>query len=116
MKRFLAAIFVIFLLPTEAAAQPVGTFVHTFDRDYSVYLKITERSLEVWQVQLDSGGCMMFPSSIRFENGDLLHKRGTRWEMEEEGDSLTVTFSDTTLVYQQTRTEPRNRCDDGQKI
>jgi hypothetical protein len=116
MKRLLSALFVAIVLPAGAAAQPVGTFEHTFNRDYSVYLKITDRTLEVWQVQLDSDGCMMFPSSIRFENGDLLHNRGTRWGMEEQGDSLTVTFSDTTLVYQRTETEPRDRCGDEQKI
>ena len=116
MKRFLFALFVALLLPVGAAAQPVGTFEHTFDRDYSVYLKITSRTLEVWRVQLDSGGCMMFPASIRFENGDLLHRKGTRWGMDEQGDSLTVTFSDTTLVYRRTQTEPRDQCGDGQKI
>lgn len=113
--RPLAGIFalLLFLAPT-ADAQPVGVWEHRFV-DHTIYLQIQFPLLEVWRVT-DRGDCMMMPSVVRWDEGDVVHSAGTRWRVSKESDTLTVALPDTTLQYRRTDRAPRKQCDTPDEI
>lgn len=114
MRSLVGTIVLLLFFVLPADAQPVGLWEHRFV-EHTVYLRIEPPILEVWRVN-DRGGCMMMPSTIRWDEGSVVHGSGTRWGIDQRSDTLTVALPDTTLEYRRTDATPRKRCDEPKKI
>lgn len=108
MRKLVGVLALLMIFAVPAEAQPAGVWKHRFT-DHTVYLHIDPPLLEVWRIS-DRGRCMMIPSVVQWEAGAMVHSAGTRWEMSERSDTITVALPDTTLDYQRTGIDPNEQC------
>lgn len=110
MMRFLRGILFVFLVVPGVQAQ---TLKHEFQRDgeaYTVYLHIREGWIETWRVG-DDGECMMYPSSVTYENDTIRFSAGTEWSVEKIDRAMRITFpGGRTVLYERTQRDPAAIC------
>ncbi|WP_263786432.1 hypothetical protein [Salinibacter grassmerensis] len=117
MTRFLqcllyAALFAFATVPTAEAQ----TLKHDFQREgekYTVYLRIEDQWIETWRVG-EEGNCMMYPSSVQYENDKIQFRQGTEWMVERvDEQTMDITFpKGRTITYEETQRDPAVLCDD----
>lgn len=114
MKRvaFFALLIGLFTA-APAAAQPEGVsglWEHYFaEQKRTVYLDLRPRVLVVWSVE-DEGRCMRYPAVPNWEGDRIRRTVGADWRVQLNDTSLQVSFSDTTVTYQRSRSDPQALC------
>ena len=108
---FLAVLALLITLPTVKAQ----TLKHDFQRDgeeYTVYLRIEDQWIEMWRVG-EQGDCMMYPSSVKYENDKIRFRQGTEWRVNRvDEETMDITFPEgRTITYQETQRDPAVICD-----
>ena len=91
------------------------TLVHDFQREgeeYTVYLRIEDQWIETWRVG-EEGNCMMYPSSVQYEDDKIRFREGTEWMVERvDKETVDITFpKGRTVTYEETQRDPAALCD-----
>ena len=107
---FFAVLSLLFAVPTAEAQ----TLKHDFQRDgdeYTVYLRIEDQWIETWRVG-EKGNCMMYPSSVQYENDKIRFRQGTEWKVNRiDEETMDITFPEgRTVTYQETQQDPAVLC------
>ena len=92
------------------------TLKHDFQREgeeYTVYLRIEDQWIETWRVG-EEGNCMMYPSSVQYEEDKIRFREGTEWMVERvDEETMDITFpKGRTVTYEETQRDPAAVCDD----
>ena len=115
MSRFPRSLFLAVLsLLIAAPAVEAQTLKHDFQRDgeeYTVYLRIEDQWIETWRVG-EQGDCMMYPSSVQYENDKIRFRQGTEWRVNRiDEETMDITFPEgRTVTYQETQRDPAVLC------
>ena len=109
---FLFAVLSLLVAVPTAEAQ---TLKHDFQRDgddYTVYLRIEDQWIETWRVG-EEGDCMMYPSTVQYEDDKIRFQRGTEWMVERvDEETMDITFPEgRTITYEETQRDPAVLCE-----
>jgi hypothetical protein len=113
---FRSSLFVILLGVLGVPIVGAQTLKHDFQREgeeYTVYLRIEDQWIETWRVG-EEGNCMMYPSSVQYEDDKIRFREGTEWMVERvDEETMDITFpKGRTVTYEETQRDPAAVCDD----
>lgn len=114
-RLFQGVVFAVLLALVAGSPAEAQTLKHDFQKDeseYTVYLRIEDRWIETWRVG-EEGNCMMYPSTVRYEDDKIRFREGTEWRLERvDAQTMDITFpGGRTVTYEETERDPAVLCD-----